>query len=630
MAGWLTAVFPDPAEKASAAKTPLLDSVYGVGSWIWAEETRAAQTCRLRKTFEIPEAGTVRQARLRLVVDDSYRLFLDAQLLGAGGEWRELNEYDVAPLLKPGRHVLAVEAYNGVSVAGLALGLQAELTDGSVVRVASDSSWRIVPDDVADWTEPAADSPAWPAATEVAAFGHHPWFERPGTYGVGSWIWAAETRDQQTCRFWKTLRLPNAPAVERAQLRLTADNSYRLFFDGRELGRGAEWRALTDYDVKSLLTPGEHVLAVEVFNDNGGAGMILGLNVQFANGKVMEIVSDSSWRIASNRDKRWATRTSPPATWPAATVVAALRDYPWQNQPWIVHAQPTAPAAARFWQSAWFQFGLLAACLAAAAACLHLLGRLAIQSRAQQIVSRERARIARDIHDDLNSRLTELVLLGELSRRELPMDSATRGRFDQMCESARGLLRATNEVVWVVNSQRDTLQDFASYVCSHAQTFLQATPIRCRFDLDDDMAAVPCGLDVRRNLFLAVKEALRNAVRHSQATELFLRIRQQGQNLLVVIEDNGRGFDPAAADNAGNGLANMKWRAAETGGACHIVSRPGAGCRVAFTAPLGKRPPFHPPSPIQPRRTQPADNPQSPTFLPAAEAAAPPAPSRAP
>ncbi len=591
---WLTTAFSETADRAAATTTaPALNVVYGVGYWIWAGETHADQTCRFWKAFELPDSSSVKRAQLRVVADDSYRLFLDGRLLGAGGEWRELNEYDVAPLLKPGTHVLAVEAFNGASVAGLALGLRVELTNGSLLEVATDASWKVVPDDLAAWTEQTRDSPDWPTATVVAAFGQYPWFEKPGTYGVGSWIWAAETHDQQTCRFWKSFRLPAATAVERAQLRVTADNSYRLFLDGRELGRGAEWRALTDYDVKSLLNPGEHVLGVEVFNDNGKAGMTLGLNIQLANGEVMELATDSSWKIASNNDKRWSGRTRAPVAWPQATVVATFQDYPWQNKPWMAYAQPPVPVELHFWQAAWFQLTLLAVCLSVVAICVNLLGRLAIQSRAQRIVSRERARIARDIHDDLNSRLTELVLLGELSRRELPMDAAARGRFDQMCESARGLLRAMNEIIWVVNSQRDTLQDFASYVCSYAQTFLKATPIRCRFDLDEDMAATPCGLDVRRNLFLAVKEALSNAARHSQATELFLRVRRQGTEIQVVVEDNGRGFDPAIVKGEGNGLANMQWRAAETGGTCRVISRPGAGCRVEFTAPLEHAARFH-------------------------------------
>src|SRR5437660_2903486 len=85
--------------------------------------------------------------------------------------------------------------------------------------------------------------------------------------GVGSWIWDAQTFDQQTCRFWRAFEVPAGTAVKQARLRVTADNSFILWIDGRELGRGGEWRTLSEYDVRSVLGPGTHVLAVEAFND---------------------------------------------------------------------------------------------------------------------------------------------------------------------------------------------------------------------------------------------------------------------------------------------------------------------------------------------------------------------------
>lgn len=140
--------------------------------------------------------------------------------------------------------------------------------------------------------------------------------------------------------------------------------------------------------------------------------------------------------------------------------------------------------------------------------------------------------------------------------------------------------------MWAVNSRRDTLQDFVNYVCKHAQFFLKATPIRCRLDVEAEIPPVTFDLPVRRNLFLAVKEALNNAAKHSAADELYLRIWRHGQNLSVAIEDNGRGFDAAALSGERNGLGNMVQRMAEIGGQCRVESQPGSGCRIEFTVPL--------------------------------------------
>jgi signal transduction histidine kinase len=112
------------------------------------------------------------------------------------------------------------------------------------------------------------------------------------------------------------------------------------------------------------------------------------------------------------------------------------------------------------------------------------------------------------------------------------------------------------------------------------------TSIRCRLDVEPEIPAIPFDLPTRRNLFLAVKEALNNAARHSGADELFLRICCGGDKLIVIVEDNGRGFDSGRIYSSGNGMDNMVQRMSETGGVCTIVSQPGAGCVVTFMVKL--------------------------------------------
>ena len=67
---------------------------------------------------------------------------------------------------------------------------------------------------------------------------------------------------------------------------------------------------------------------------------------------------------------------------------------------------------------------------------------------------------------------------------ELQADSETRLQIAQLCEKARNLSHIMDEVVWAINSRRDTLRDFATYVCKYAQSFLESSPIRCRLDVE--------------------------------------------------------------------------------------------------------------------------------------------------
>jgi signal transduction histidine kinase len=260
---------------------------------------------------------------------------------------------------------------------------------------------------------------------------------------------------------------------------------------------------------------------------------------------------------------------------------------PWWKYPTqFVNLPPFFPVVVHFWQTGWFQIALLAACGLGGLTSLSLMMQLAVQSKAQRLLSLERVRIARDIHDDLGTRLTQLLLTGEEAQSKLPPESEIRDQFDQMCDGARNVLGAIDEVVWVVNSQRDTLSDFVIYICKYAEAFLRSALLRCRFDIQNELPDNSLDMPFRRNLLLTVKEALSNAVKHSDATEVAVSIRLKGKALIVIVEDNGRGFDSRNVNPARHGLKNMTARMHDLGGYCRVQSSPGAGCQIEFEIPL--------------------------------------------
>ncbi len=407
------------------------------------------------------------------------------------------------------------------------------------------------------------------------------------TNHLEQWIWDTNTFDKQTCRLWKGFEIPRDAKVAGAKLRITVDNGYSLFLDGREIGRGSDWRTVTEYDVSRLLDPGRHCLGVEGFNDRLQAGLIFDLHIEFVDQRTLDIVSDNSWRVVPGNSRGWADRKSSLPDWHPAVVVGAINHPPWEKWPYGLTIEPALqPIVVHFWQAGWFQFSTLTLLALTIGACLWLQAQLSLQARSQRLLQAERIRIARDIHDDLGAQLTQLVLLGEVAQREQPEASAARGQFNQICALARELSHGMDEVVWAVNARRDTLRDFANYVCKYAQVFLDPTPIRCRLDVEPDLPATAFDLPLRRNTFLAAKEALNNAAKHSGAAELFVRIYRAADKLVVTVEDNGRGFDPAQLGGERNGMANMTQRMDEIGGVCELFSAPGAGCRVVFTVPL--------------------------------------------
>jgi len=407
------------------------------------------------------------------------------------------------------------------------------------------------------------------------------------TNGLGSWIWSSNTFNGQICHLWKTFEIPGGSPVAKARLVMTADNEFTIYLDGRELGHGAEWRELFVFDVSRIMTPGRHVLAVKAMNSFSIAGMLFGLRVDLADGRIIEVKSDQTWRVVPDDVRRWETRTERLPGWPAATIMAPFGSAPWWSQPVAVNMIPTLqPITVFFWQTGWFQLTLLLVCGLVILFSFRLMAQLALHRKERWLLQRERARIAREIHDDIGARMTQLVLHGEVAQSGLPDGSEAQVHLVQICEEARGLLSTMDEILWAVNPKRDTLRDFSAYVCNYAQKFLKATPIQCLFELDPEMSAADFTLPLRRSLLLAIKETLNNAVKHSGATELLLKIQWPGERLIVVVQDNGKGFDPAVVKSERNGMANMAQRMAELGGTCQVTSRPGHGCRIEFSIPL--------------------------------------------
>jgi signal transduction histidine kinase len=215
--------------------------------------------------------------------------------------------------------------------------------------------------------------------------------------------------------------------------------------------------------------------------------------------------------------------------------------------------------------------------------------RVEIQERERaekmRAIEEERSRIARDLHDDLGSSLTEISLLADAGLGNPPLAERALNRFRAIGAKARALVQALDVIVWLVNPSKDALPFLAGYLGSYAEEYLGASGIGCRLKIPMDMPALRLNADVRHNLFLAVKEALHNIVRHAHASEVLVTFALREGALEITVTDNGQGFDPSAPAE-GNGLANLRQRVAGIGGRCEIQAQPGGGASVRLVVPL--------------------------------------------
>ena len=204
----------------------------------------------------------------------------------------------------------------------------------------------------------------------------------------------------------------------------------------------------------------------------------------------------------------------------------------------------------------------------------------------EHALEQERARIARDLHDDLGAGLTEITMLSDVARLDCDRPEEVNAHLERIFQSGIEMAQALDEIVWAVNPSNDTLEKLISFSCEFAQGMLESAGIRCRLDVPASVPKLSLNSKTRHQLCMALKECLHNIVKHAHAHEVSVSIRLKGQMLDMSVSDDGVGFDPAILQNkAGthDGLFNLCERMADIGGTCEIHSAQGQGTQVKWS-----------------------------------------------
>jgi signal transduction histidine kinase len=270
-------------------------------------------------------------------------------------------------------------------------------------------------------------------------------------------------------------------------------------------------------------------------------------------------------------------------------VIAGNKDGVW-NEQGAVLALMLQP---HVWQTWWWRsaVGLLviggASGLARYVTRRRMLRRLELAEQ-RHAIERERGRIAKDIHDDLGSSLTRIMMLGERAEDGLGQREDVGVHVRKIVTSARHTVQALDEIVWAVNPENDTLEGLVEYISHYADELFEDTNVGCRLEMPMKLPAFTLSAEVRHDLFLVVKEAFHNVLKHAQATEVRVQVAVGGRTLEILIEDNGCGFEPGGARDGrrGNGLGNMHKRIEGLGGELELSSAPGSGTRLRIKVRL--------------------------------------------
>jgi ligand-binding sensor domain-containing protein/signal transduction histidine kinase len=249
-------------------------------------------------------------------------------------------------------------------------------------------------------------------------------------------------------------------------------------------------------------------------------------------------------------------------------------------------ASLTFTIPAPLWARWWF--------LTALASVMVLAVHAAYRYRISRLLEIERIRtgLAMDLHDDIGSTLSQVAVLSEVARARVQGDSRLTELIERIAEISRQLVDAMSDLVWATNPERDSVRDLQQRMRRFASDTLDAQNIRLRFDAPSDDLNVRLDPHVRRDVFLIFKETINNLRRYANCTRAEIEFQIRDSSLVLTIEDDGIGMDPAARDN-GLGLRSMRERAERLSADLRFDSATGRGTVLRLVVPLRHQPFSH-------------------------------------
>jgi ligand-binding sensor domain-containing protein/two-component sensor histidine kinase len=232
-----------------------------------------------------------------------------------------------------------------------------------------------------------------------------------------------------------------------------------------------------------------------------------------------------------------------------------------------------------FWRTYWFLSTLLFFIL------LAIYGIHRMRVNRLLAVEKIRNRVARDLHDDMGSTLSTINILSSMAKSRMHSDPVkTTEYLGKISDNSQRMMDAMDDIVWSIKPSNDSMQKIAARMREFAVNVLEAKEIEMDFRIDEPVYDVKLNMEARRDFFLLFKEAVNNAAKYSKADMVTIQLGLHNQRLVLVVADNGTGFDPDQAD--GNGMGNMQKRADALHGRLQVVSTLGKGTRITLNIPV--------------------------------------------
>jgi signal transduction histidine kinase len=241
-----------------------------------------------------------------------------------------------------------------------------------------------------------------------------------------------------------------------------------------------------------------------------------------------------------------------------------------------------------WWQTWWFRIGmaLLGSGLLITAIRFYYRSKLEKQKiilERQQAIEKERTRIATDMHDDLGAGLSRIKFLSETIGIKKQKHETIEDEISSIRNYSHEMIDKMGEIVWALNEKNDSLSDLLAYTRAYTVEYLSQNGIQSSVTTSEHTPNVFVSGEFRRNIYLTVKEALHNIVKHSQANKVSISV-ETGRELFIRIHDNGTGFDEKNIRPFSNGITSMKKRISSLGGNLEIKNTDGS--TITLVVPL--------------------------------------------
>ncbi|MBS1918998.1 MAG: hypothetical protein JST17_01980 [Bacteroidetes bacterium] len=263
------------------------------------------------------------------------------------------------------------------------------------------------------------------------------------------------------------------------------------------------------------------------------------------------------------------------AFFPSSTYQPAALSYSFQVMP-------------PWWQTWWFRSiaGLIVLGISVLGLRFYYKRRLEKQMATlekQKAIEQERTRIATDMHDDLGAGLSRIKFLTQSILNKKGNDEVATAELEKITLFSDEMSEKMGEIIWALNEKNDILADLVAYTRSYTMEYLAQHNIECEADTPLHLPDNFITGEMRRNIFLSVKECLHNIVKHAQASKVFFSIQLNGR-MQIIIHDNGKGIDWNNQRAFSNGIENLKKRMKEINGSVSFSND--EGTKVLLTMPL--------------------------------------------